>query len=322
VTKRGNDAFVFPTGDGTLYAPIGISAPANTGDAFTAQYFNSPYSNITSLGSGLNNVSSEEHWILDRTSGSSNVNVTMYYHVDRSGGISQQTDLRVSRWNGSQWVNHGNGGTSGTNTDGNVISSAAITDFSPFTLGSSTTLNPLPVQLLNFNALPLTSSVKVIWATTSELNNDFFVVEKSIDGKLWNEIGRVEGADNSNSVSKYVLVDNAPVIGLQYYRLKQVDQNGEFTYSHIASARFTEELVDVVTISPNPAKDIFNVMLLNNEDENASVAIINSLGQTVLQFDHIQSSILTIDMKDLSNGVYALQVTQNGLTTSNKLIKN
>lgn len=322
VTKRGNDAFVFPTGDGILYAPIGISAPASTGDAFTAQYFNTPYSNITSLGSGLNNVSSEEHWILDRTSGTSNVNVTMYYHVDRSGGISQQTDLRVSRWNGSQWVSHGNGGTSGTNTNGNVISSAAITDFSPFTLGSSTTLNPLPVQLLNFNAIPLTSSVKVIWSTTSELNNDFFVVEKSIDGKLWNEIGRVEGADNSNSVSKYMLVDNAPVIGLQYYRLKQVDQNGEFTYSHIASARFTEELVDVVTISPNPAKDIFNVMLLNNEDENASVAIINSLGQTVLQFDHIQSSILTIDMKDLSNGVYALQVTQNGLTTSNKLIKN
>lgn len=322
VTKRGNDAFVFPTGDGTLYAPIGISAPSSTGDAFTAQYNNTPYSNIASLGSGLNNVSSEEHWILNRTTGSSNVNVTMYYHVDRSGGISQQTDLRVARWNGSQWVSHGNGGTSGTNIDGNVVSSAAITDFSPFTLGSSTTLNPLPVHLLNFNALPLQASVKVVWSTSSEINNDFFVVEKSLDGKIWNELGRVEASENSNTVSKYNMLDNTPVLGLQYYRLKQFDLNGEFTYSQIASARFTEELLETVSIAPNPAKNLVNVMLLDNEDENASISLINSIGQTVLHFENVSGSVLTLNMSDLANGVYQLHIVQNATLTTTKLIKN
>ncbi|MCC6818062.1 MAG: hypothetical protein IT245_04120, partial [Bacteroidia bacterium] len=78
VIKIGDDAFIFPVGDGAFYAPIEISAPANTSDAFEATYNNAAYSNTSTLASGLNNVSTDEHWILDRIAGSSNVTVTMH----------------------------------------------------------------------------------------------------------------------------------------------------------------------------------------------------------------------------------------------------
>lgn len=321
VTKRGNDAFVFPIGDGSIYAPIGISAPSNTTDAFTAQYFNAPYSNVSSLGSGLDHVSTKEYWILNRTAGSSNVNVTMYYNSARSGGVSQQTDLRVSRWNGAQWVSHGNGGTSGTNAEGTVVSSAAITDFSPFTIGSSSTLNPLPVDLLSFNALPLNKIVKVTWSTTNEIDNDYFIIEKSMDAKAWENLGRVEGAQNANSIQHYSLIDNQPIDGVQYYRLKQVDINGSFTYSNIVPVKFNGDvLTETISIVPNPANAIVNVVL--SDDADASLTVFNSLGQSVLNFNAQSSKVISFDISALNNGVYTLQLIQNGTVSNSKLIKN
>ena len=321
VTKRGNDAFIFPIGDGSIYAPIGISAPSNTTDAFTAQYFNAPYSNVSSLGSGLDHVSTKEYWILNRTAGSSNVNVTMYYNSARSGGVSQQTDLRVSRWNGAQWVSHGNGGTSGTNAEGTVVSSAAITDFSPFTIGSSSTLNPLPVDLLSFNALPLNKIVKVTWSTTNEIDNDYFIIEKSMDAKAWENLGRVEGAQNANSIQHYSLIDNQPIDGVQYYRLKQVDINGSFTYSNIVPVKFNGDvLTETISIVPNPANAIVNVVL--SDDADASLTVFNSLGQSVLNFNAQSSKVISFDISALNNGVYTLQLIQNGTVSNSKLIKN
>ena len=320
VTKRGNDAFVFPTGNGTFYAPIAIAAPASTGDAFTAQYFNGPYANLTSLGSGLEHVSSMEYWILNRTTGSSNVNVTMYYNGARSGGVNQQTDLRVARWNGGQWVNHGNGGTTGTNSDGTVVSSAAITDFSPFTFGSSSTLNPLPVHLLSFNALPLNNVVKVVWSTSNEVDNDYFIVEKSEDAKSWIQIGRVEGAQNSNTVQQYALIDNNPVKGIQYYRLKQVDINAEFKYSNLVPVKFDDNTIATLNVSPNPANNNINIVLA--DDADATIHIINSIGQIVLSQNSTSNQSVNIDLSNLNNGIYTLQVIQNGSTSNSKLIKN
>lgn len=322
VIKIGNDAFTFPTGDGTYYAPIEITAPSNVNDQFTATYFKNPYSNISSLGTGLDHVSSWEYWILDRNSGSSNVNVRLYYNSGRSGTVNQQTDLRVARFDGSQWVNHGNGGTSGSNSDGNVISSSSISSFSPFTLGSSSTLNPLPVSLLNFNAIPVNNEVKVSWTTTSEINNDYFNVEKSLDGKNWTSIGRVEGAENSNILNNYLLVDVNPVIGIQYYRLKQVDLNGEFKYSSMIPVKFANDKVETVSIYPNPASSNISINLFDNESNDASITVCNAIGQVVYNANDINGSTIQIDINNFANGIYNIQIKQNGVVSTYKLLKN
>ncbi|HEY1046760.1 MAG TPA: hypothetical protein VGF79_09995, partial [Bacteroidia bacterium] len=274
VVKIGTNAFTFPVGDGTYYAGISIGAPGNSSDEFTATYFNSPYVNTTTMGSGMDHVSTEEHWILDRTNGNANVTVTLSWDANRSGTVNSLTNLRVARWSGSNWSNQGNGSTTGNATAGTVISSSAVTDFSPFTLGSANTLNPLPIQLISFDAIPNKTSVNVNWATSNEVNNDYFIVEKSFDGNAWFSIGEVDGAGNSDKVINYTLLDTKPVVGIQYYRLIQVDLNGKSETSAIVPVRFNVNNINNVVVSPNPATgNILNVNIKSNESAGASISI-------------------------------------------------
>ncbi len=321
VIKIGDDAFTFPVGDGVTYAPIGMGAPSNTSDAFWAEYINAPYSNTTTMGSGLDHVSVNEHWNLNRTNGSSNVTVTLFWNKYRHGGVSSLTDLRVARWSGSQWINHGNGNVTGDETAGSVNSSSAITDFSPFTLGSSNTLNPLPVSLLNFNAMPLSSSVKVVWATTAEINNEKFVVEKSLNGTEWTAIGEVKGVGNSNSVNNYAFIDLQPVNGVQFYRLKQFDVNGKFAYSEIKPVNFNQDGIVKVNIYPNPTIGNITLNLPSNENANAVVKVFNALGQVVLEMTQISTTVLDIDLNNLESGIYNVEIAYDGNVQNVKIIK-
>lgn len=321
VIKIGNDAFIFPTGDGINYAPIAMTAPSNTSDAFTAEYFNAPYTNTTSLGSGLDHVSVNEYWILNRSNGTSSVSVTLYWNKYRHGGITSLSDLRVARWSGSQWVNHGNGAVTGDVIAGSVQSSAAITDFSPFTLGSSSTLNPLPVSLISFDAQPLSGAVKLVWATSNEENNDKFIIEKSYNAVEWSSIGEVKGAGNSDVVNNYALLDAQPQIGIQYYRLKQMDANGQFSYSEIKPVRFDRNGEVKLSVYPNPSSGFLSVNLPSNENEDANVRVLNALGQVVLEVEHISGAFVNLDLSQLSSGIYSVEVAYDGSIQNVKIIK-
>lgn len=321
VIKIGNDAFTFPVGDGSFYAPIGMGAPSNTSDAFSAEYINSPYSNTTTMGSGLDHVSINEHWILDRVNGSSNVTVTLFWNKFRHGGVTSLVDMRVARWSGSQWANHGNGNVTGNETAGSVTSSAAITDFSPFTLGSSNTLNPLPVSLISFDATPVNQSVKVVWATSNELNNDKYIVEKSYNGTEWSAIGTVKGLGNSNSVAQYSFIDAQPQLGIQYYRLKQVDLNGEFAYSEIKPVAFNHNQHIQVSLFPNPANNQVNINLPSNENMDAKLTVFNALGQVVLELSNLSATNFSFDCSNFETGIYNLELSFDGNVQHVKFLK-
>lgn len=321
VIKIGNDAFTFPVGDGSFYAPIGMGAPSNTSDAFSAEYINSPYSNTTTMGSGLDHVSINEHWILDRVNGSSNVTVTLFWNKFRHGGVTSLVDMRVARWSGSQWANHGNGNVTGNETAGSVTSSAAITDFSPFTLGSSNTLNPLPVSLISFDATPVNQSVKVVWATSNELNNDKYIVEKSYNGTEWSAIGTVKGLGNSNSVAQYSFIDAQPQLGIQYYRLKQVDLNGEFAYSEIKPVAFNHNQHIQVSLFPNPAINQVNINLPSNENMDAKLTVFNALGQVVLELSNLSATNFSFDCSNFETGIYNIELSFDGNVQHVKFLK-
>lgn len=321
VIKIGNDNFIFPVGDGSVYAPIEISAPSNTSDAFEATYINAPYSNTSSLASGLNNVSTDEHWILDRIAGSSSVLVTLHWNKFRHGGINSLTDMKVARWTGSQWADHGNGGTTGTETEGTVVSSAAITDFSPFTLGSGTSLNPLPISLLSFDAMPLKSVVQLKWATSNEIDNKAFIVEKSLNGNEWSEVSKVEGAGNSNDINHYMALDLNPVIGMQFYRLISIDLDGTRHYSEIRAVRYNDNNNSMVSVFPNPAANNINVNIPTNDNQDASIRISNSLGQVVFEMTGVASGSLSLDLTDFSAGIYQMQIVYDGQVQLVQLIK-
>ena len=281
--KIGNDAFTFPIGkNDTAFAPISISAPANNSDHFTAEYFQINPDNVlptpylrTSKEVVLEQISGCEYWILDRTNGNANVNVTLSWDV-RSCGVTSLPDLAVARWDGAMWRNHGNGGTTGNTANGTVVSAGNVTSFSPFTLASLNELeNPLPIELLSFTADLNNSSVDLKWQTVSEINNDYFTLEKSSDGLTWQAFEEQPGAGNSSTILNYLAIDLSPFKGVSYYRLKQTDFNGSYQYSNIESVNF---ITNEVSVYPNPFKDELH---LTNFDNNNYYKVYSADGRLV-----------------------------------------
>jgi len=95
----------------------------------------------------------------------------------------------------------------------------------------------LPVELINFEANKINGKVQLNWTTASENNNDQFIIEQSNDNLEYKEIGAVAGAGTSNTLNQYSFLHDQPFVGINYYRLKQLDLNGTFEYSNIISVR-------------------------------------------------------------------------------------
>ena len=146
VIKRGDDAFIFPVGGGGKLAKISISAPANVTDEFRAVYYDLAPGNPTQKEISIDHISPNETWLLVRAVGTSNVLVTLSWETARSGIIDTPGDLRIVAFEVDTWINKGNGGNTGTNLSGEIVSAAAISSFGLFTLASVNTTNSfLPI---------------------------------------------------------------------------------------------------------------------------------------------------------------------------------
>lgn len=333
VTKElstATNTFTFPTGNGSVYAPIQITDvnDEQAGDFYTAQYFYGQNENsLGTLGSGLDHISQAEYWILDR--GTTNVNNTpttdarvglFYDETTRSGQVTDAGTLRVARWDGSEWVNEGRGsGSSNNNTAGVTLTTNRVTSFSPFTLGSSNGANPLPIVLIDFMAKATeVKTVDVKWSTSSELDNDYFTIERSLDGINWIAIGMVESAGNTERVTNYSYTDKQPVVGTQYYRLKQTDLNGEYSYSSKVPVKFNGS--NIVSIYPMPASTVLNVEL-NGSATDTKINIYNVMGQNIINSIG-NGNHVSIDIENLESGVYVLEIIQDGIASTTKFVKN
>ncbi len=325
VRKIGNQAFTFPVGSLNRYAPISISAPVNTTDHFTASHsFTNPNNSgylTASLGAGLNNVSVREFWLLNRTNGTSNVDVTLSFDDTRTGNVNTLADLRVARWNGSQWVNEGNIGTTGTPSNGTVKSNP-VSNFSPFTLGSSTASNPLPISLLAFTAQLKNSNVALAWQTSTEVNASHFNIQHSTNGNSFTTLGKVNTQGGGNySYTDDVSGSNASIV---YYRLQMVDQDGDYTYSKTIAVLLKARNAQL-SIFPNPVKETLYVQLSAAKTEQVSIQIVDMKGRIVQQQEmkvSLGNSSLSFDASKLAKGTYVLQVKGNDLLQQKKFIKN
>ena len=122
----------------------------------------------------------------------------------------------------------------------------------------------LPVELLYFEVLVSGETVHASWATATEINNDFFSLERSTNGEDWEVLFEVSGAGNSTNIQHYEIQDYEPLIGLAYYRLKQTDFDGNFEYFEIKTVNF-KSIEEAWRIYPNPTKDVLNLQLDRNE---------------------------------------------------------
>lgn len=323
VRKTGSAAFTFPTGDDGIYRPIAITAPGSSTDAFTAQYFKAGqlYGSGSTFTPPLYTVSACEYWTLDRTTGTSNVSVTLGWNsadCPKDAYVTDLASLVVARWNGSAWESHGNGGTTGNAAAGTVTSSAAVTSFSPFALGSTTGNNPLPVELTSFSCNKVSNgTVQLAWITASESNSDYFSIEKSNDGLTFKSIGKKQASENSSVVVRYTFVDTEVNEGKTYYRLKQIDMDGKSEYSDVCFVNSEIEEYKI-KLYPNPAGNTVYINL--GTEESPLVSVLNNWGDEVpvRMYDGDNGKVL--DTTGLPDGLYIVQVSINRKIYKEKVI--
>jgi len=287
--KIGNTDFTFPIGNGSTWAPLGISNL--TGDAtteFTTQYLNSDFGDNTVTGP-LNNASTIEYWDLTRAVTASAADVTLHWKSAASSGIDDHTsgDLVVGHYDGTDWESLGQ--SSIVDADPGSVTISGVTSFGAFSFGSlSAGANPLPIELTRFKAYIDNHLVRLEWETASETNNDFFTVEKSGDAINFEKLAIVQGAGNSTNPIIYSIIDDSPIKGISYYRLKQTDFDGSFEYSGVISVQYNPD--EVFNIYPNPINrgNTLNILINYQDMEEGSIDIYNMLGELIFHnpFNH------------------------------------
>ncbi|MFD0793510.1 T9SS type A sorting domain-containing protein [Mucilaginibacter litoreus] len=172
--------------------------------------------------------------------------------------------------------------------------------------------NPaMALKLLGFDASKVTTGVQLAWTTENESNYTNFTIERSTDGgKNFEIIGSLHSSD----LGKYVLIDKAPVKGLNQYRLKQDDINGTISYSDIVKVMYaykSDNALATISVYPNPTASTINVAIpSNNNATSYSIRVTNGTG-TIVKSVTTNNSNWQGNVSDLMPGTYFVQITDN-----------
>jgi len=181
----------------------------------------------------------------------------------------------------------------------------------------------LPIELLYFTAECENDAVRLEWATASETNNDYFLIERSNDGLSWTSVGTVDGAGNSMSELNYSLYDVDPIQGKAYYRITQFDFDGQFERFDIISANCGLNEIPEFSVYPNPFDNEIYVQLENWTNVTA-VRLFDLQGKLLNQWDVNDSNELInlrIETNHLLPGVYLVEIRSLTHNERVKLIK-
>ncbi len=181
----------------------------------------------------------------------------------------------------------------------------------------------LPTKLSQFNALAKSQSVELAWETATEVNNSHFVVERSTNGRDFQPIGEVKGKGNSSTTVRYRFTDRTPIVGKNFYRLKQVDLDKSFNYSKVISAKINS-LAHTETIYPVPATQAVHIKLHADKKEPVQLNILDRTGNAKGSFNRIAEigdNIFTIPVNTLISGNYVLQIRRESSITKRSFIK-
>lgn len=307
VRKQGNTAFEFPVGKGHVWRPIATTG-ANFGSAvptneFTAEYFNADPTVVFGdvIGTGLDHVSRCEYWRLDRTGSvvtTPEVRITWADPV--SCGVDLPLNLRAAHWAGGQWNDRGMDDFIDNGTSGSLVANGPQTAFGFFTLSSTTAYNPLPVELLYFNAEARTSTVDLRWGTATERENEAFFVERSADNIRFHTVAEVAGAGSSIAMLSYSAEDLQPLTGWSYYRLRQRDFDGAEALSRVVPVYFNGATSTSVRV-------VDDVLWVGHGSGNGTYAVYDMGGRVVLRGAMTADNFM-VPIGGLAQGIHVLQL--------------
>lgn len=298
-----------PVGDGSDYRRV-ILDPVNS-STMTIENVTGTPTDETNL-FGFNDLLETRYWSISRSSGTGDVSLTLYidevddaFTVDSDIVVATYTDASGSfRWE-----------TAGSGSDAFTSSSVTvITDEFGSTFGASNTefafaaiSGTLPVELISFTSSHHNGNVTLDWVTASELNNDRFEIEQSIDGSIFRTIGEVKGAGTINEEQQYSFIHATPAFGINYYRLKQVDFDGVFEYSPVLRVN-TDQLTSQLQVLQNPTRD-HRLRFIYNGATNPTIRIFDASGvEYGIENMDTQISTYELDLSPLPTGSYILSV--------------
>jgi hypothetical protein len=217
-------------------------------------------------------------------------------------------------------------GTFGTDI---TLTATFNTGFSGFAVGDPG--NPpmvvLPMDLMTFDAKRVEKDVQLNWITQNEVDVDYYTLEKSSDGAQFEAINQQQATGNGRSNdNSYNYLDTRPYVGVNYYRLGQVDVDGTQTYSRIVAINFEEKTQPVITLAPNPAHNDLTVDYTTSEEGMVSIEVYDVIGQlmsssTNLPVEKGGNNIL-LNIREYPNGVYILRVKQGGQAATRRFVKD
>ena len=328
---------LFPIGSANFYEGMNYSftvAPSVAGSITTTYAATDPGKSGFNLYDSPDSIINIGYGLWTSTTGNGLTGGTYSNDITATGltGVTDYATLHLLRRanSGSAWTIAGVHSV-GTGSNGiPVVHRTGMTSHGQFGIGSGSS-NPLPISLLYFKAKLNENIVKLCWATASELNNDYFTIERSSDGIHFEEIIRQRGAGNNSFTLYYSTEDVNPLNGYNYYRLKQTDFDGHFTYSEFETVKFKvisdeEPDLKIISVAPNPFSENFNINFTAKKVMEVDIMMINSNGQMVAQ-NKIKSTkgfntYEFLDNYNLSKGVYFFYIIYNGQKITNKIIKN
>ncbi len=183
----------------------------------------------------------------------------------------------------------------------------------------------LPVDLIEFKGEIQKNSNLLSWSTASEINNHFFILERSENAIDFIALSRINGAGNTNVITTYLYEDTNPLT-FGYYRLKQVDFDGKYSYSDVLYLdRTGVSSIFNVTIWPNPANTQVNVCYHISNNGKVEAELMDATGRIVLKEQYDSRSGLNheiLNISGLANGIYILNLSSNGTSSKFRIVKN
>ncbi|MCA8829463.1 choice-of-anchor D domain-containing protein [Hymenobacter pini] len=316
--------FVFPVGKAGKYRPAALSVASQTSTTvYTAELFNQS-ARTSAVTAPLTRVSSFRYLTITPDAQPVNFSgtITLSFDVEDQVNDPAAASLVIAKRStaADPWVSIGHTAQNGTANNGAFVAGSITSDvfasFSDFALAStdaSLAVNPLPVTLVAFDAVAAYPHVRLSWRTAAEQNNAGFEVQRSLDGKQFQTVGKVDGRGTTTQGQQYAFLDTNVPISTVYYRLRQLDADGKSSYSTVRVMSRSSE----ISLYPNPAHNELTLQL--PAAVTGTYQVMNSLGQVVLQGN--AQGATSVQVAKLPAGVYQVLVTIPAGRSAHKFIK-
>jgi len=299
-TSTGNFIVPFTVAGTKIPLTVNIgTAGTGSGDIILSTYNSSPANTPWPTGiANMNGITGSDNslfvldrfWIIDATNYTTKPALSSLIFTYRDGEFASpntitEANLKAQRYNTTDGSWENNVFLDGTDNSAlNTVSTGVVSVANFYKYWTLVDYNhPLPIELISFNAVCDGKNVNLNWSTASETNNDFFTMERSMDASNWEDVLNVNGAGNSSTANYYNASDNQPLPGNSFYRLKQTDYDGTFTYSGIVPVGCTDEATSFSLISAHQGQQQNEIVLTFSatQGEHYSYNVFDDRGRLI-----------------------------------------